>query len=161
MENASRALLIAASVLIGIMILTLAVYLIMNFGGTSAQIEKQAKQNQINQFNSQFTVFDQRTNLTIYDVVTMANLATENNVKKELIANNQNINNPNTLYITVYLKGKRIEKGSGETDLQSYATNILQDINQIQPNTELKKYTAKVAISQITGLVYKIEIIET
>ena len=41
MENASKALIMAASVLIGIMILSLAVYLFATFGASSAQMHEQ------------------------------------------------------------------------------------------------------------------------
>ena len=40
MENASKALLMAAEVLIGLLILSLAVYLFADFGSTSAEINK-------------------------------------------------------------------------------------------------------------------------
>lgn len=83
MENASKALLMAASVLIGILILSLAVYLFVSFGSTSAEIHKQNEEQQIAQFNSQFTSY-QGKECTIYDVISVANLATENNRFYEL-----------------------------------------------------------------------------
>ena len=58
MENASKALLMAAGVLIGVLIISLAVYLMSYFGGVSADIHKRQKANQINQFNSQFTAYE-------------------------------------------------------------------------------------------------------
>lgn len=78
MENASKALIMAAGVLIGILIISLAVYLFVSFGSTSAEIHKQNDEQQIEQFNSQFTSYEGKK-CTIYDVVTVANLATENN----------------------------------------------------------------------------------
>ena len=51
MENASKALLMAAGVLIGVLILSLAVYLFANFGTASAEIHKQKDMNEINKFN--------------------------------------------------------------------------------------------------------------
>ena len=41
MENASKALIMAAGVLIGILILSLAVYLFVSFGNTSRELHKQ------------------------------------------------------------------------------------------------------------------------
>ena len=83
MENASKALLMAAGVLIGVLILSLAAYLFVYFGSTSQQIHEQNEENQINEFNSKFTSYVGKDNITIYDVITVANLATENNKKYE------------------------------------------------------------------------------
>ena len=79
MENASKALLIAASVLIGLLIISLAVYLFITFGTQSAQMHRQIDENRLGEFNSQFTSYEGKDGLTIYDVITVANLATENN----------------------------------------------------------------------------------
>ena len=56
MENASKALIMAGGVLIGILIISLAVYLFADFGSTSAQINAQNSQKQITEFNSKFTI---------------------------------------------------------------------------------------------------------
>lgn len=79
MENASKALMMAAGVLIGIMILSLAVYLFANFGSASAEAHRQNEENQLAQFNAQFTTYQYRTDVTIHDVITVANLARSNN----------------------------------------------------------------------------------
>ncbi len=120
MENASKALIMAAGVLIGLLIISLAVYLFADFGATSAQINQQVEQKRILQFNSQFTSYIGKE-LTIYDVVTILGYAQENNnyyengngetievkienseitnyneqQKNNLISNNSNINNGN------------------------------------------------------------------
>ena len=44
MENASNALIIAGGVLIGVLILSLAVYLFADFGSTSAEINKKTQE---------------------------------------------------------------------------------------------------------------------
>ena len=67
MENASKALLMAAGVLIGVLILTLAVYLFATFGATSAELHKQQATDRLNEFNSQFTSYEGKEGLTIYD----------------------------------------------------------------------------------------------
>ena len=58
MENASKALIMAGGVLIGVLIISLAVYLFVSFGQTSAEINSQNAQKQISQFNSQFTSYE-------------------------------------------------------------------------------------------------------
>ena len=79
MENATKALIIAGGVLIGILILTLALYLFVSFGNKSASVHEQIREDQIAQFNSQFTVFLDRDTITIYDIVTVAKAAYEYN----------------------------------------------------------------------------------
>ena len=58
MENASNALIIAGGVLIGVLILSLAVYLFADFGSTSAEINKKTQEQQLVQFNSKFTTYE-------------------------------------------------------------------------------------------------------
>ena len=85
MENASKALIMAGGVLIGILIISLAVYLFVDFGSTSAQINDQNAQKQITEFNSKFTAYegykDEDGNwiITIYDIISLAGYAKENN----------------------------------------------------------------------------------
>lgn len=83
MENASKALLMAAEVLIGLLILSLAVYLFANFGSTSAEINKKNIEQQLVQFNDQYASYLGRQDLTIYDICTIANNAKDNNQKYE------------------------------------------------------------------------------
>ncbi len=99
MENASNALLMAAGVLIGIMILSIAVFLFADFSGTSREIQDTISSNQLQQFNAQFTIYADREDLTIYDVISVANLAAQNNL--EYPEGNEN-------YIQVELDGQYI-----------------------------------------------------
>lgn len=113
MENASKALIMAGGVLIGILIISLAVYLFADFGSTSAQINAQNSQKQITEFNSKFTSYegykdkDGNWKITIYDIITLASYAKENNqyyedtieeqidvkINKKAIQNNTNEEN--------------------------------------------------------------------
>lgn len=89
MENASKALIMAAEVLIGVMIISIGVYLFNVFGQYSADNTKRIEDTQISEFNNQFLKFyGSRTNdegkvepikCTIHDIVSLANLAKENN----------------------------------------------------------------------------------
>ena len=100
MENASKALLMAAGVLIGILILSLAVFLFANFGAASAEAHKQNEENQIQQFNVQFTAYQGRKDITIHDIVTVANLAKSTNQSFGLTEQTDN-----NYYITVSAQG--------------------------------------------------------
>lgn len=81
MENASKALIMAAGVLIGVLLLSLAVYLFIDFGAKSAEIHRQIESNQLTQFNAQFNVYEGRKDITIYQIISLVNLAKENNEK--------------------------------------------------------------------------------
>lgn len=177
MENASKALLMAAGVLIGIMVLSLAVYLFVTFGSTSAQMHQQKEQDQLNQFNSQFTSYEGKEDITIYDIVTVANLATENNkyyefdTKTSLPRNNKVSEN----YIWVVVSSRKYSTGivkiltfGKEKDSafinKEYNDVINGDLRQIGSNYStfgedsyyLYKYKCETDISSITGRVYKV-----
>ncbi len=165
MENASKALLMAAGVLIGMLILSLAVYLFVSFGSTSAELHKQQEEQQITQFNSQFTSYEGKKGLTIYDVVTVANLATETNVYYEF---QKRTNIPTTdskdNYISVVLQNTAIEKGYAYNGNIDYNDLINNDLGNMQIKTDengneyqaLIEYTCKVTISPTTQRVYKV-----
>ena len=93
MENASKALIMAGGVLIGILILSLAAYLFVDLGSTSAEITAQNAQKQITEFNSKFTSYegykDNEGNwqITIYDIISLAAYAKENNEYYEDVRN--------------------------------------------------------------------------
>ena len=114
MENASKALLMAAGVLLGILILSLAIYLFVSFGQTSAEINEKNRQQQIVQFNSQYTVYLGRKDLTIYDIITIVAYAKENNQDYRdedgnvYAGQNQNI-------VDIFLDGTKISDGKNKS----------------------------------------------
>lgn len=159
MENASKALLIAGGVLLSILIISLGVYLFANFGGVTAQIGQNVDESQIAQFNSQFTVNEEKDNVTIYDIVSMANLATQNNKQYGFQKQTPTGNN---YYIAVTLQGKgQIEFGA-ETTNEDYINNyysenlIIPQVNSINGSTGLTYYDVQVEISPETQRVYHV-----
>lgn len=87
MENASKALIMAAGVLIGILIISLAVYLFIDFGANSKEIHAQIEEQQLSEYNAQYTIYDGRSDIKIYDIITLANLAKQNNSNYEEYTN--------------------------------------------------------------------------
>ena len=79
MENASRALIMAAGVLMGILVLSLAIFLFSDFGQQTQQLYNRMDENKLLQYNSQYSIYAGREDITIYDIITVANLARENN----------------------------------------------------------------------------------
>lgn len=163
MENASKALLMAAGVLIGVLILSLAVYLFVSFGTTSSELHKQQDNDRTNQFNSQFISYEGKEGVTIYDVISVANLATENNIYYELKKKNNppsDAKNATDFYISVVLNNDKytnrsIETGYNDTR-QNYNDIISTEVNSMPTNGELNQYNCKVSISPITQRVYKV-----
>ena len=148
MENASKALLMAGGVLIGILIMSLAVFLYIDFGQSAAEINEQNAQAQLYQFNSRFTVYDttksgsnEKVEWTIYDVVTVAGFAYENN---EYYGDNLE-----GYGIIVYL-------GNGNNEIQTKSQIIDNKTNLIQSNIG-NKYTCTIEeYHPDTGRVWKI-----
>ena len=104
MENASRALFIAAGVLLGVLILSVAVALFSMFGGSSKEIIEKIDEAKITEFNNNFLkYYSDKTEvyIDVYDVVTMANFAKKNN--DELLISSETSYNQNSEYIQVKL----------------------------------------------------------
>lgn len=95
MENASRALLMAAGVLVGVLLLSLAVYLFTIFGNFGSEMTTQMNEKNLSEFNAQFTKYESyqdengkwQNTCRAQDVVTIANLAKENNNKYDYTVN--------------------------------------------------------------------------
>lgn len=171
MENASKALIMAAGVLIGILILSLAVYLFLSFGSTSAELHKQKEEQQLNQFNAQFTSYVGKEGITIYDVVSVANLATESNIYYEFTKRTAMTDGKDN-YISVQFKNskiagyheKTIEKGFNEnmTSITDYYNTLISkdleymNITEDPEQSDLTQYKCEVEISKITQRVYRV-----
>ena len=83
MENASKFLITAAEILIGILLLSILVFAFYFWGDFSRGVDKNIKDNEINEFNSKFHVYNGRTNLTAHDIVTIVSLANDYNQDME------------------------------------------------------------------------------
>ena len=80
MENASKALIMAAGILIGLLILALMVTLFTSAGNLSRSYEETRKETQTQQFNANFIKYVGK-DLTIHEVLTLYNFAKENGFK--------------------------------------------------------------------------------
>ena len=117
MENASKALLMAATVLVGVMILSLGVYLFSIFGNFGGQISDRIEQKQIDEFNSQFYKYENSEEVRIHDIISIANLARQYNIDNDLL-------NTSVYYIKVNIdgigtEGKNLESISTESERTS------------------------------------------
>lgn len=140
MENASKALIMVAEILIGVMIISVGVYLFNMFANYSSERYKKIEDTQIAEFNSQFLIYygngqdGKPIECTIHNIVGLANLAQKNNLEKDLIekvdktnGNNDyqiksNISTTNSEYIQIDLGNiKNLELKS-----EKYITNLIK-----------------------------------
>ena len=79
MENAAKALLMAGEVLIGILLLFLLVYFSNMAHDYTTQIDRNIELKQLEEFNVKFEAYNNRSNLTPQDVVTLSNVVKQCN----------------------------------------------------------------------------------
>lgn len=156
MENATKALLIAAGVLIGLMILSVGITLYTSLGNFVDNYQKEADEIALHKFNEQFTRYincEDNTKepefiLTIQDIVTAANNARENNQKYQLEEPTDY-----NYYVTVNMTGNaNLEK-----------TINLEEAARILRNNMDKRYRCtinNVKINENTGRVCEISFSE-
>lgn len=140
MENASKALLMAATVLVGILILSIGVYLFSIFGDFSSETAKQIEEKKISEFNAQFYKYLGQKECRAHDIVTVANLANENNKNNEYTDSDRNTG---TYYIKVIVDGKSYEGKTNDTYMQFLKDNPVTNFKctkvEINNNTKLVK----------------------
>lgn len=163
MENATKALMIAAGVLMGMMILSLFVYLYYSLGTYITSNQEKMDSDELNKFNVQFINYintDETGNiefdLTIHDVVTAANIAYENNRKYNLTSATETYDE-STLYVEV--KADIKENDGTEKTAKSLEKDINITSADILKNNLDKKYKctiSDVVFSNVTSRVCKI-----
>ena len=128
MENASKALIIAGEILIGILILSLASYIILQFGSFSKNMNEQMSATEIRSFNVKFTVFSERANISMQEIATIVNFAKQSN-------NKYNVRPGDDYYVDVRIDG----------------VSVLDDsINQfLEDNKNSMYYSCNITLSQI------------
>lgn len=151
MENASKALMMAAGVLIGIMILSLGVYVFLTYSQTSKEIHQRIEEQQIEQFNVQYTAYEGREDLTIYDIITVVNNARNNNKYYEDDADKVKVK------VTGVTGVSGITPATDWVDLNDSNLNevIRQDQSTItaDPNSKLPEYKCTEVTLENTGRV--------
>lgn len=97
MENASQALIMAGGILIGIIIISMGVYLFSQAAALPQDYNARLEQEKLAGFNSQFEAYNHE-NVSAQDIVTVINLAIENNRNYQA--------SETGYYINVYLDGE-------------------------------------------------------
>ncbi len=159
MENASKALIIAAEILLGVMIISLAVYVFNMFAGYSEERYSKIEETQIAEFNDRFYKFYGTTlnsegvakpiECTIHDIVSLANFAQKHNLEYSLIEEGgqgsdsykkiAGVTTTNSLYVQIDLQG---ESNNLELKSNSYLVNLIKQ-NDLKEDAEGKKTETK------------------
>lgn len=102
MENASKALIMAAEILLGVILLTIFVGAYYSWNNLASDINRDIELTKVQEFNSNFTVYDKSIDpkahdLTIHDVISILNFVKEYNKQvddhyKVVITSNFGIN---------------------------------------------------------------------
>ena len=154
MENASKALIMAAEILIGVMIISIGVYLFYVMGNYSAETTAQIEETQLAQFNNQFLKFygtsgGKTITCTIHNIVDLANLAQKINAANGFTAIEPISNG--SYYIQIDLQvGVRTIK-----NLESFTQEQLIDLikeNDITVNEEGETVTKYFYIKDEPGI---------
>lgn len=151
MENASRALLMAASVLVGVLIISVGVALFSSFAGSSKNIIDKIEESKISEFNNKFfKYYGEGKEVTAHDVITIVNVARQNNYELE---------GTSSAYIRVQLNSEaNFEKKTEEEYINFIKDNMLvEDENGKYTKTKLYECT-DIKISTETGKVIFVKI---
>ncbi len=105
-DNASRALLMAAEVLIAMLVVGLGVFLVIRMGTFSRNMNTEMDEQRIAQYNENFYQYSGRVDITAQEIVTMINLAKEQNDAREI-----EFNGTSSPYYTIVkvVKGSTVE----------------------------------------------------
>lgn len=181
MENASKALLIAGEVLIGILIMTVGVYFFKRLSAEGARIYIQMEYDKQSEFNQRFLKYDtsnrnyefnngskEEAYLNIQDVVSVINIAKENNQQNGFNEEDPD-NKPSDIDNSIYVQVNMVVESDGSRQRtnnmeKKSANDIIQILRENMHNVSgyenLNKYQCTVKINQKTGYVNLIEIEE-
>ena len=123
MENANKALLMAGGVLLGVLIISLAVYVFLTFSNFGESYDNRQSTVELSMYNNKFERYD-RDDLTIHDIISVANLALEykKNYDVEVsvsLRTNWNYPRNNNLYEKIVINFNLSEIEIGNTQIEN------------------------------------------
>lgn len=105
MENATKALLIAGGVLIGVMLIAVLVYMVSNLSTISNSQEQAREAEQLQEFNKIYESY-QKKKLRGSEVISLVNRSIDNNIQNSGIAEKQI-----AVYVTTIQNGEKVGDG--------------------------------------------------
>ncbi len=150
MENASKALIMAASVLLGLMIISIGVALFSSFSEYGRTTIEQAEEYKITEWNNNYSKYygrvatydatknryvDKPIEVTAHDIVSVANHAKQNNSDYEL--DQTYAGNENSYYVQVVVKEKAKQYLNFETFTEKEKNQFLLENALVEEKDEL------------------------
>lgn len=164
MENASKALIMAASVLLGVMIISIGVALFNSFSEFSRSTMEKAEDTKIAEWNNNYLKYygsytdedgkERPIQVTAHDIVSIANSAKQNNINYELETQNYN---ENTYYLQVQVKTEPHFEAKTDEEKNKFLKE--NSLTQNTDNTYSTKYymCTEIKISEVTKKVIYIK----
>lgn len=155
MENASKALLMAAAMLMTVLVLSLGIFWYASFQDSSKRIQEQIEIDHLTEFNDQFLAYS-GIDCTIYDILNLVNLADDYNSRN-------NNKSGDSYYLTISIGGNsqnNYDSGVYHNNGLTYSkiqSNLDTDYstkedNGFGPEFKLKRYeTVEIEYSDLTG----------
>ncbi|MBQ6992473.1 MAG: hypothetical protein IJN50_06180 [Clostridia bacterium] len=161
MDNAAKALLMAAEILIAILILTLAVYAFVYYSDVAVTYEKSRQEQEIQKFNSQFTKYLGTEEVTIQDIITLVHIAQDYNAKVD-----EGIKKANGKTNKVEINVGNVPSGDltikNDNELIEYVKDNTSETDPTDPSKiVIKKYKCTDAKYNDENRVYKVIFSET
>lgn len=180
MENASKAFIMAAEILIGVMIISIGVYLFNTMGQYSAETADEIEDAQIAQFNQQFlkyygTVITEEdgkqeqgpVKCTIHDIVGLANLAKKLNEENGFteVQTVEDPENANNSYIEIDIQIGTKTYANLEAKPQAELVQLIKEndvTTDVNGDADIKYFVCKdePGISKITKRVNYMKFVE-
>jgi hypothetical protein len=163
MENATKALIIAAGMLIAIMIISLGLYLFASMSTYTSSAEQKISEDQIMQYNQVFLKYHGRNDLTVHDIVTIANYAKQCNEENGYYDDNGQNHDETQYYISVLLMSSNplhleCNTINNKTSTKYFDNLLKSDYIEVGGITQLATYKCEVYVSSDTSRVYKVEL---
>ena len=150
MENASRALLIAAGMIIGVLIITVAITLFSIFGNTSKEMANKLEESKIIEFNNNFyKYYGEGITITVHDIITITNFARKNN--KEMGLEDITSYSNSSEYIQIDVKNDKNLETNFEKKTEDYYKTFIK--NNLFKKDNLGNETESIKYYKCTNII--------
>ena len=164
MENASKALIMAAAALIAVLVVTLIVYLYSSFNQDKKENIELMNQTQLIAFNGKYLAYDGKEDLTYYDIANIATMARNDNKENEekisviLKPTNQNLSINDGNYST-FMQNLNNKDALDDSDSLIMKDEEILDLltGKSKRTRVLRKYRCVVSLNTVTGRVETVE----
>lgn len=103
MENASKALIMAGGVLVGLLVISIGVALYMNFSNSSKSLTSNWDSAELTKYNSSFFVYVSREDISAQELMSLVSLSQQREGDIKIIINDIDATNWNTSEINTFL----------------------------------------------------------